>query len=84
MGVGRLHRRRNPPARPPLHLSVQAAPPSSPEGRSGTNAKVGVKRVVLPALLTIPEIPPDPHRDPLEIETFIFGNHGLMEEGPAA
>ncbi|MEO1140212.1 MAG: peptidase U32 family protein [Pseudomonadota bacterium] len=63
-----------------LHLSVQAAA-SSPEAIRYYCESFGVKRVVLPRILTIPEIRDIRKQIPCEIETFIFGNHGLMVEG---
>ncbi len=63
-----------------LHLSVQAAA-SSPEAIRYYCREFGVKRVVLPRILTIPEIRDIAKEIPCEIETFIFGNHGLMVEG---
>jgi O2-independent ubiquinone biosynthesis protein UbiU len=63
-----------------LHLSVQAAA-SSPEAIRYYCENFGVKRVVLPRILTIPEIRQIRTEIPCEIETFIFGNHGLMVEG---
>ncbi|MEK6542425.1 MAG: peptidase U32 family protein [Pseudomonadota bacterium] len=63
-----------------LHLSVQAAA-SSPEAIRYYCERFGVKRVVLPRILTIPEIRTLAAEIPCEIETFVFGNHGLMVEG---
>lgn len=63
-----------------LHLSVQAAA-SSPEAIRYYVREFGVKRIVLPRILTIPEIREIKSEIPCEIETFIFGNHGLMVEG---
>ncbi|WP_421855660.1 ubiquinone anaerobic biosynthesis protein UbiU [Oricola sp.] len=63
-----------------LHLSVQAAA-SSPEAICYYCREFGVKRVVLPRILTVPEIRAVAEEIPCEIETFIFGNHGLMVEG---
>lgn len=63
-----------------LHLSVQAAA-SSPEAIQYYCREFGVKRVVLPRILTVPEIKAVAEEIPCEIETFIFGNHGLMVEG---
>jgi len=63
-----------------LHLSVQAAA-SSPEAIRYYCENFGVKRVVLPRILTIPEIRAIRREIPCEIETFVFGNHGLMVEG---
>ena len=63
-----------------LHLSVQAAA-SSPEAINYYCREFGVKRVVLPRILTVPEIKTLSSEIPCEVETFIFGNHGLMVEG---
>ena len=63
-----------------LHLSVQAAA-SSPEAIRYYVENFGIRRVVLPRILTIPEIREIMAEIPCEIETFIFGNHGLMVEG---
>lgn len=63
-----------------LHLSVQAAA-STPEALNYYCQQFGVKRVVLPRILTIAEIKDIKQQIDCEIETFIFGNHGLMVEG---
>ena len=63
-----------------LHLSVQAAA-SSPEAIRYYCQHFGVRRVVLPRILTVSEIGTLRREIPCEIETFIFGNHGLMVEG---
>ena len=78
MGVADYIADRHPNTR--LHLSVQAAA-SSPEAICYYAREFGVKRVVLPRILTIPEIREIKAEIPCEIETFIFGNHGLMVEG---
>ncbi len=78
MGVADYIARHHPQIR--LHLSVQAAA-SSPEAIRYYCEHFGVKRVVLPRILTIPEIRQIRTEIPCEIETFIFGNHGLMVEG---
>lgn len=63
-----------------LHLSVQAGA-SSPEAIRFYCREFGVRRVVLPRILTVGEIA-DIHRQiPCEIEAFIFGNIGMMAEG---
>jgi collagenase-like PrtC family protease len=63
-----------------LHLSVQAGA-SSPEAIRFYAQEFNIKRVVLPRMLTVPEIA-DLHRQiPCEIEAFIFGNIGMMAEG---
>jgi putative protease len=63
-----------------LHLSVQAGAPSV-EAIKYYCEEFAIKRVVLPRILTIPEIQELHTNIPCEIETFIFGNHGLMAEG---
>ena len=63
-----------------LHLSVQAGAPSVEAIRFYCE-ELGVKRVVLPRILTIPEIKALHAEIGCEIECFIFGNHGLMAEG---
>jgi putative protease len=63
-----------------IHLSVQAGAPSV-EAIKFYCEEFGVRRVVLPRILTIPEIKEIKAEIPCEIETFIFGNHGLMAEG---
>lgn len=63
-----------------LHLSVQAAA-SNPEAIRYYCEQFGVRRVVLPRILTVPEIRQLKSEIPCEIETFVFGNHGLMVEG---
>ncbi|MCL4189072.1 MAG: U32 family peptidase [Rhodobacteraceae bacterium] len=78
MGVARHIAETWPRAR--LHLSVQAAA-SSPEAIRYYCTHFGVRRVVLPRILTIPEIRAIRREIPCEIETFVFGNHGLMVEG---
>lgn len=62
------------------HLSVQAAA-SSPEAIRYFVEEFGIRRVVLPRILTVGEIRALADEIPCEIETFIFGNHGLMIEG---
>ncbi|HEY6859051.1 MAG TPA: peptidase U32 family protein [Pseudolabrys sp.] len=63
-----------------LHLSVQAGA-SSPETIQFYCHAFGIKRVVLPRILTVSEIA-EIHREiPCEIEAFIFGNVGMMAEG---
>ncbi|WP_116132006.1 peptidase U32 family protein [Tropicimonas sp. IMCC34043] len=63
-----------------IHLSVQAAA-SSPEAIDFYVREFGVKRVVLPRIMTVSEIGGLVAEIPCEVETFIFGNHGLMVEG---
>ncbi len=78
MGVARYISEKHPDRR--LHLSVQAAA-ASPDAINYYVREFGVKRVVLPRILTIPEIHEIKAEISAEIETFIFGNHGLMVEG---
>jgi putative protease len=63
-----------------LHLSVQAGG-SSPEAINFYCENFGVKRVVLPRILTIAEIVDVQRHIVCEIEAFIFGNIGMMAEG---
>ena len=63
-----------------LHLSVQAAA-SNPESINFYCREFGIRRAVLPRLLTIAEIRKLKTEIPCELETFVFGNHGLMVEG---
>ncbi|HLF23505.1 MAG TPA: U32 family peptidase [Burkholderiales bacterium] len=78
MGVADYAARAHPNLR--LHLSVQAGA-SSPEAIKFHCQEFGIKRVVLPRILTVTEIA-DLHRQiPCEIEAFIFGNIGMMAEG---
>ncbi len=78
IGVAAHFRRKHPEQR--LHLSVQAGA-SSVEAVRFYCEEFGVSRVVLPRILTIPEIKALKAEIPCEIETFVFGNHGLMAEG---
>lgn len=78
MGVAAYASRNFPKLR--LHLSVQAGA-SSPEAIRFHCEEFGVRRVVLPRILTVAEIA-DIHRQiPCEIEAFVFGNIGMMAEG---
>jgi putative protease len=63
-----------------LHLSVQAGA-SSPEAIRFYCETFGIKRVVLPRMLTVAEIDELHRQIPCEIEAFIFGNIGMMAEG---
>ncbi len=78
IGVAGYAASRHPGTR--LHLSVQAAA-SSPEAVRYYCEEFGIKRVVLPRILTVAEIRQVASEIPCEIETFVFGNHGLMVEG---
>lgn len=78
MGVADYAARNYPNLR--LHLSVQAGA-SSPEAIRFYCEQFGVKRVVLPRMLTVAEIAELHSQIPCEIEAFIFGNIGMMAEG---
>lgn len=78
IGVANYVKKNHPDQR--LHLSVQAGAPSV-EAIKYYCEEFGVRRVVLPRILTIPEITSLKKEIPCEIECFIFGNHGLMAEG---
>ena len=74
--------RRHPEAR--LHLSVQAAA-SNPDSIKFYAERFGVKRVVLPRVLTVQEIAALNARiHPLETEVFVFGGLCVMAEGRCA
>jgi O2-independent ubiquinone biosynthesis protein UbiU len=74
--------RRHPEAR--LHLSVQAAA-SNPEAIRFYAERFGVKRVVLPRVLTVQEIAAlNPRIRPVETEVFVFGGLCVMAEGRCA
>lgn len=78
MGVADYAARTYPSLR--LHLSVQAGA-SSPEAIRYHCEAFGIKRVVLPRILTVNEIAGVHRQIPCEIEAFVFGNIGLMAEG---
>jgi collagenase-like PrtC family protease len=78
MGVADYAARAHPALR--LHLSVQAGA-SSPEAIRFYCEEFGVKRVVLPRMLTVAEIAELHGQIPCEIEAFVFGNIGMMAEG---
>lgn len=63
-----------------LHLSVQAGA-ASPEAIRFFTDNFNVRRVVLPRILTIKEIKALKAEIDCELETFIFGNVGMMAEG---
>jgi putative protease len=71
-------RRNHPDLR--LHLSVQASA-SNPEAIAFYHNAFGVKRVVLPRVLTIAEIAALNARIPVETEVFAFGGLCVMAEG---
>lgn len=62
------------------HLSVQASA-STPQAILFYHDAFGVKRVVLPRVLTIPEISALNARIPVETEVFAFGGMCVMAEG---
>ena len=78
MGVADYAARAYPDLR--LHLSVQAGA-SSPEAIRFYCESFGIKRVVLPRMLTVAEIAELHSQIPCEIEAFVFGNIGMMAEG---
>ncbi len=78
VGVAEYAKNRHPDLR--LHLSVQASA-SCVESVKFYREEFGIRRVVLPRILTIPEIRDLRQETGCEIECFIFGNHGLMAEG---
>jgi len=78
MGVAHYAATRYPGMR--LHLSVQAGAPSVEAIRFYCE-EFGVRRVVLPRILTVAEIRDLGEEVDCELETFVFGNHGLMAEG---
>ncbi len=63
-----------------LHLSVQASA-SNPEAIRFYHEAFGVRRVVLPRVLTVPEIAALVARIPVETEVFAFGGMCVMAEG---
>lgn len=63
-----------------VHLSVQAGA-SSPEAIEFYCREFGIKRVVLPRILTVAEIKQIHDQISCGIEVFIFGNIGMMAEG---
>ena len=62
------------------HLSVQAGA-SSAEAIRFYCQEMGVRRVVLPRILTVQEIADIRAETDCELEAFIFGNIGMMAEG---
>ncbi len=78
MGLLDYARRTHPELR--LHLSVQASAANA-EAISFYHRAFGVKRVVLPRVLTIAEIAALNQRIPVETEVFTFGGLCVMAEG---
>ena len=67
-----------------LHLSVQAAA-SNPQAIRFYAERFGVRRVVLPRVLTVPEIAAiNAAITPVETEVFVFGGLCVMAEGRCA
>jgi len=66
-----------------LHLSVQAAA-NTPEAIRFYAETFGVKRVVLPRVLTVPEIAALNREIEVETEVFVFGGLCVMTEGRCA
>jgi len=63
-----------------LHLSVQASA-SSAEAIRFYHEAFGIKRAVLPRVLTVPEIAELCRHVPIEMEVFVFGGLCVMAEG---
>ena len=63
-----------------LHVSVQAAA-ANPDAISFYVERFGVKRVVLPRVLTVAEIAAISHEIACETEVFVFGGLCVMAEG---
>ena len=78
IGVARYAAKHHPNLR--LHLSVQAGA-SSPEAIRFYCEAFGIRRVVLPRMLTVAEIKSLHDEIACEIEVFVFGNIGMMAEG---
>lgn len=66
-----------------LHLSVQASA-STPDAIGYFVERFGIKRVVLPRVLTLPEIAALNRAIPCESEVFVFGGLCVMAEGRCA
>jgi O2-independent ubiquinone biosynthesis protein UbiU len=66
-----------------LHLSVQASA-SSAEAIRFYHEAFGIRRAVLPRVLTVPEIAALCARVPIEMEVFVFGGLCVMAEGRCA
>lgn len=66
-----------------LHLSVQAAA-GAPEALAFYAREYGVKRVVLPRVLTVEEIRSLADGAPVETEAFVYGGLCVMAEGRCA
>lgn len=78
LGLLSLAAERHPGQR--LHLSVQAAA-STPEAIRFYHEAYGVRRVVLPRVLTLAEIAALNREVPVETEVFAFGGMCVMAEG---
>lgn len=65
------------------HLSVQAAA-NSPDSIAYYAQRYGVRRVVLPRVLSAPEVAALAKQVPVEIEAFVFGGLCVMAEGRCA
>lgn len=81
IGVLAYARATHPDAR--LHLSVQAAANSASAIKFYAET-YGVKRVVLPRVMSAPEIASLVAETPVEIEAFVFGGLCVMAEGRCA
>ncbi len=63
-----------------LHLSVQGSA-TSYEAINFAHREFGVRRAVLPRVLTLPQVEHVIHNTPVEIEVFGFGSLCVMNEG---
>ncbi len=81
MGVADYAARKRPDLR--LHLSVQAAA-SNADAISFYQRNFNVRRVVLPRVLTVPEIEQLTRSIAVETEVFVFGGLCVMAEGRCA
>ena len=68
-------------ARTPSRLSVAASTASSVEAISFFQEEFGVRRAILPRMLTLREIESINRLTHCELEVFVFGNIGMMSEG---
>ena len=78
LGLADYARRKHPKLR--LHLSVQAAA-ATPAALRLYKKEFGIRSVVLPRVLTVPEIAHLIRAVPIETEVFVFGGLCVMAEG---
>src|SRR3546814_17408374 len=65
------------------HLSVQGSATTAPALRYAY-ARFGIRRAVLPRVLSIQQVERPCEKSPVAIEAFAFGSPGIMEIGRAA